>query len=141
MIEVSGGAGTRRVQHGARSEPTVKRRATNRKRTLLRQLGLRQQDLDGIGRALLEDWAKAQAVVGLYFDHADRHGWLDEGGNQPGWTATFFAATNTSRLTLMRLSEHLRRTGRGAPSMVAALQLQAQRGNVVPLEKARGRTS
>jgi hypothetical protein len=125
------------VTHGARSEPTVKRRAVNKKRTLLRQLDLRQQDLDGIGRALLNDWAKAAAIVELYFDWADEHGWLDEDGTPPAFTATFLASVNTSQLTLMRLAEHLKARGKGESSMVLALQAQARAGQVVPIGKGK----
>ena len=124
------------ITHGARSEPTLKRRAMNKKRTLLRQLGLRQEQLDGIGRALLADWSRSAAIVELYFEFGSERGWLDDDGNPPGFSATYWAATNSSRLTLVKLAEHLKKTGKVEQSMVAALQAQARGADVVPIRRA-----
>lgn len=119
------------TSHGARSEARVRRLATNKKRTLLRQLGMRQEDLDGIGRIHLDNWAKAAAVVELYTAWAEEHGWLDGQGNEPGWVRTYFAALNSSRLAAGKLGDHLKQRGVRS-SHVAAMQAQG-RGQVVPI--------
>ena len=125
------------MKHGARSEPRVKQLALNKRRTLLRHLGLRQEQLDGIGRAHLKDWSMAAAVAELYFDHLDANGLVDESGEGPGYMKTWLAAVNSSRLCLVKLAEHLKATRTGEPSMIAQLQEYAQRGRVVPIEKGK----
>ena len=90
---------TNAMRHGARSELTLKRRAMNKKRTSLRQLGLRQEQLDGIGRALLADWSRSAAIVELYFEFGSERGWLNDDGNPPGFSATsvcYFALSSRS---------------------------------------------
>jgi hypothetical protein len=104
----------------------VKTVATVQKRRLLRQVGLRAADLDGLGLALLDNWARAQAKVELMDSWAAEHGWLDEDGNEPGFVRTYFAALNSARLSLGRLEEHLKARG-GEPSMVTVLQGHARR--------------
>lgn len=108
--------------HGARSEVVVKRVATVQKRRLLRQVGLRANQLDGIGLALLDNWARAQAKVELMDEWATRHGWLTDEGDTPPFTKVYFAALNSARNSLSRLSEHLKATGRRETSMVVELQ-------------------
>ena len=96
-----------RVLHGARSEPTVRRVATVQKRRLLRQIGLRAADLNGIGQGYLDSWARAQAKVELMDAWSDEHGWLTDDGKPPGFVAVYFAAINSARLALGKLDEHL----------------------------------
>lgn len=98
----------RPVKHGARSEPVVRRVATVQKRRLLRQAGLRASDMDGIGLALLDGWARAQSKVELMDSWTAEHGWLDDAGNPPGFTPVYFAALNSARLALGKLAEHLK---------------------------------
>lgn len=50
------------VRHGAQSERQIVRRATVEKRRLLRQIGLRQDDLGSVGRALLLNWSRGPAT-------------------------------------------------------------------------------
>lgn len=97
-----------RNTHGARSEARVSARATVQKRRLLRQVGLRMSDLDGLGQALLDSWARAQSKVELMDEWSSEHGWLDEKGNAPGFVATYFAALNSARLALGKLGEYLK---------------------------------
>jgi len=52
-----------RTNHGATEERQIVRRATVEKRRLLRQTGLRETDLESIGRALLLNWARAAARI------------------------------------------------------------------------------
>ncbi len=111
------------LKHGARSEPTVRRLATIQKRRLLRQIGLRQSDVGGVGLAYLDGWARAQSKCELMDCWAAEHGWLDAEGNVPGFAKTYFAALNSARLALDRFAAHLKATGR-KPSMIVELQAQ-----------------
>ena len=95
------------ILHGARSEPTIKRTATVQKRRLLRQIGLRAADLNGIGQGYLDTWARAQAKIELMDAWSNEHGWLDDKGKPPGFVAVYFAAINSARLALGKLDEHL----------------------------------
>lgn len=113
------------ARHGAHSEPTVRRVATVQKRRLLRQIGLRAGDLDGLGAAYLDAWARAQAKVELLDSWFSSHGFLDsEGAPTPG-VAVYFTAVNSARLSLSRLEDHLRK--RHAVSPTAALEGEGRR--------------
>ena len=107
------------VRHGARSELVVKRIATSQKRRLLRQIGLRAGDLDGIGLGLLDNWARAQSKVELYDAWASEHGFLTAEGKSPPWMREYMAALNSARLSLRALHEHLRTRQRPAGSALA----------------------
>lgn len=98
---------TPRILHGARSEPTVTHVATVQKRRLLRQIGLRAADLNGIGQGYLYSWARAQAKVELMDAWSNEHGWLTPDGQPPGFVKVYLAAINTARLSLRALDEHL----------------------------------
>jgi hypothetical protein len=88
------------LRHGARSELVVKRIAAKQKRRLLRQIGVRQNELDGIALGLLDNWARAQSKIELYDAHASEHGYLSEDGHSPPWVREYFAALNTARATV-----------------------------------------
>jgi hypothetical protein len=118
--------GAANLRHGARSEPQVRQVATVQKRRLLRQIGLRAADLDGVALGYLDAWARAQSKVELMDQWAAEHGWLDEDGRPPGFVSVYFAALNSARLSLGKLEEHLKARG-GPPSMVAVLQGKARR--------------
>lgn len=96
------------IRHGAHSERTVGRTAAVQKRRLLRRIGLRASDLDGIGLGYLDAWARAQSKVELMDAWTAQHGWLSEDGAPPPFVAVYFAAVNSSRLALDRFSDHLR---------------------------------
>jgi hypothetical protein len=83
---------TRAVTHGASSERVVSQVATAQKRRLLRQIGLRQADLDGVGLAFLDSWARAQAKVELLDAHFDRVGFLDRRGKRRAAVGVYFTA-------------------------------------------------
>lgn len=97
------------LKHGANSEPRVKAVATVQKRRFLRQNGLRLSDLEGIGIALLDNYARAQAKVELMDAWAAEHapGWVDAGGAPPAFGKTYFTALNSARLALGRLEDNL----------------------------------
>jgi hypothetical protein len=96
------------VTHGARSESLVRSTATPQKRRLLRQVGLRVSDLDGIGIAYLDAWARAQAKVELMDRWTDAHGWLTPEGAPPPFTLVYFAALNSARLAIDKFAAHMR---------------------------------
>jgi hypothetical protein len=88
------------MKHGAQSERHIVRRATVEKRRVLRQIGLRQDDLDSLGRPLLQNWARS-AALHLMDKYAEEHGWLDEHGHD--------AMLNSEGLALAKLGDYLRR--------------------------------
>ncbi len=95
------------VTTGAQSEAGIRPVARTQKRRLLRQIGLSSADLDGIGKALLDNWARSQAKVDLMDRHFERNGFLDPTGEPVAATKVYFTAINSSRLALQRLREHL----------------------------------
>jgi hypothetical protein len=97
------------VRHGATSERQIRPAAKAQRRRFLRQNGLRAGDLDGIGRGLLDNWARAQAKVELLDAYFERHGFLDARGKPRGGVQVYFTALNSARLALARLDEHLGR--------------------------------
>jgi hypothetical protein len=99
----------------------VRREATVQKRRLLRQVGLRQADLDGAGAAYLDLWARAQAKVELMDAYANEHGWIGPGGKPPAFAAFYFTALNAARRALDGFVKHLKDTGRRDQSMVIEL--------------------
>jgi len=96
------------VRHGVQSESRIRPVARSQKRRLLRQIGLSSSDLDGVGRALLDNWARAQAKVELCDRHFEIRGFLDAAGEPVAATKVYFVAVNSARLALVRLREHLR---------------------------------
>jgi hypothetical protein len=94
--------------HGAHSERQIVRRAASEKRRLLRQIGLRAKDLEGLGLALLDNWARCQSKVALLDDHFASVGFLDGEGEPVPATRIYFTAVNSARLALQRLEDHLR---------------------------------
>jgi hypothetical protein len=135
---MSGGNGTRKLtaaeleqrrtapaKHGASSEVQIVRRATVEKRRLLRQIGLRQGDLNSIGRALLTNWARSAAALQLMDAFAQEHGWLKPDGEPRGFARLYVSMLNAERLALTKLEEHIRARG-GEPSMVMLMQQGAR---------------
>ena len=70
------------VKHGVDSEARIRPVARTQKRRLLRQIGLASSDLDGIGRALLDNWARAQAKVEILDRWSAENGFLDPRGSR-----------------------------------------------------------
>jgi hypothetical protein len=98
------------VKSGAQSVNRIRPVARSQKRRLLRQIGLASSDLDGVGRALLDNWARAQAKVELCDRHFQQHGFLDAKGEPKAPSKIYFTAVNSARLALTRLREHLQAT-------------------------------
>ena len=114
------------VRHGANSPAQIVQVARGQKRRLLRQTGLRAADLDGIGLALLDNWARAQAKVELLDRWLAEHGILvEEGGEPTPPMRIYFTALNCARLAATRLAEHLR--DRPETSPLALLEGEGRR--------------
>lgn len=109
------------VKHGARSPGEIRRVARVQKRRLLRQAGLRASELDGLGLAYLDTWARAAAKVEMLDKWAAEHGFVDEDGNLPPWHSFYLAALNSARLSLGRFEEHLKARGDEAGDFASAL--------------------
>lgn len=114
------------LRHGGNSPSQIVRVARGQKRRLLRQIGLRAADLDGIGLALLDNWARAQAKVELLDQWLAEHGIVQADGEPTPPMKLYFTALNSARLAATRLAEHLRARV-GEPSMVTILQGEARR--------------
>jgi len=112
---------TRALVHGARSERTVKKVATVQKRRMLRQIGLRQADLTGIGLAFLDSWARAQAKVELMDADYERRGFLDRRGKPRASVSVYFTSLNSVRRSLAEFSKYLRERGQFDTSMVVEM--------------------
>jgi hypothetical protein len=110
------------VVHGAHVPAQIVRVARAQKRRLLRQIGLRAGDLDGIGLALLDNWARAQAKVELLDRYFAESGFLDEAGEPRPAGKVYFTALNSARLAAVRLADHLKARRVADPSMVLVLQ-------------------
>jgi len=106
--------------HGAHSEAQIRPIARAQKRRLLRQIGLRANDLDGVGRALLDNYARAQGKVELLDRHFAERGFLNPDGEPSGAAKTYFVAINSARLAVARFSDHLRARDRERGSALRA---------------------
>lgn len=118
--------GRARLDHGARSSYRIEGVARNNKRRLLRQIGLRASDLDGIALGYLDAWARSFAKVAMMDAWVEEHGWVDVDGNPPPFASHYFTAVNSASRALSKLEDHLRQRG-AEPSMVAILQGEARR--------------
>jgi hypothetical protein len=88
---------------------------------------MRASELDSLGRAYLDNWARAQAKVDMMDRWTEQHGWLDEKGNPPPFVNTYFAALNSAQRALGKFADHLKAQSQVDPSMVAVLQGCAKR--------------
>jgi hypothetical protein len=103
------------VVHGTYSERAVKPLATTQKRRFLRQNGLRKADVDGIGLALLDTYARAQAKVEILDGYFAEKGLLEADGKPQPALPIYFTALNTSTRTLKALNEHLKQRAQRDP--------------------------
>lgn len=101
------------VVHGAKSVQ-IAGRATVERRRLLRQIGLRQSDLESVGRALPVNWSRAAAALALMDDYAAREGWLKPDGEPRVLAKLYVSMLNSEWLALARLAAHLRAENRDA---------------------------
>ncbi len=95
------------ITHGASSEARIRPVARTQKRRLLRQIGLSASDLDGIGRALLDNWASARRRSSCSTGTSPSTGSSTRAGEPVPATKLYFVAVNSARLALSRLHEHL----------------------------------
>ena len=86
------------LAHGAYSENVIGRKARARKRTFLRQAGLKAADLDALGHSYLDLWCRATARVEAW----------DAASATPEHLLT---AQNTALRALRALEQRLRELG------------------------------
>jgi hypothetical protein len=96
------------LKHGATSPTEIAVKTTNVRRRFLTRKGLRVGDLDAVGVARLDGWARAQAKAELLDRYFAAHGLLDEQGAPRPAAAIYFTALNSTRLALNKLEDHLR---------------------------------
>jgi hypothetical protein len=113
------------AKHLATSKRQIGHRAVVEKRKLLRQIGLRQSDLESVGQALLLNWSRAAAALHQMDDYAAREGWLDRDGQPRGFARLYVSMLNAERLALKALADHLRARDPGL-SGVEALILEGR---------------
>ena len=117
------------LKHGGRATKSGKivRRATVERRRILRQISLRQSDLDSVGRALLINWSRAAAALSTMDEYAEGEGgWLDADGQPRGFARLYVSMLNAERLALRAFAEHLRAT-HGYDGSAAILEATARR--------------
>jgi hypothetical protein len=96
------------LKHGGSSPTEIDVKAATVRRRFLTQNALRVSDLDALGRARLDGWARPQAKAELLDRYFAEHGLLDESGIPRPAAAIYFTALNSARLALTKLEEHLR---------------------------------
>jgi len=67
--------------------------------------------MDGVGLALLDNWARAQSKVQLLDVYFDDRGFLTDEGEPNAAARLYFTSLNSARLAATRLSEHLKARG------------------------------
>ena len=95
------------LKHGGQSERQNRPVARAQKRRLMRQLGMKIGDLDGVANGLLDNWSRAQAKVTIMDEHFAVHGFIKDGEPVPA-TKIYFVALNSARLALTRFGEHMK---------------------------------
>jgi len=96
------------LKHGGRSEYQIRPVARAQKRRLMRQLGMRMGDLDGVANGLLDNWARAQAKVAIMDDYFQARGFIREDGEPEPASKVYFTALNSARLALTRFGEYMK---------------------------------
>jgi hypothetical protein len=95
------------VKHGVTSPNENRRQSDHSSATVSEQNALRVGDLDAIGRARLDGWARAQAKCELLDRYFSEHGLFNDKGEPRPAAAIYFTALNSARLALTKLEEHL----------------------------------
>jgi hypothetical protein len=95
---------------GSQSEYRITEVSRSHKRRLLRQMGKRIGDLDGLSLALIDVWARGFAKVTLLDQFYSERGLIRDGEVDPS-LKVYFTGLNSSRVALERLATHLRSLG------------------------------
>lgn len=113
------------LKHGATTERLVRPLARNQRRRLLRRFRVRASDLDPVGRALLEHYARLTAKVVLIDAYLDEVGVLDEHG-QPRPCMKLYVQLHRAALSALgRLEAHLDARGPSLEQQLAELRRSA----------------
>jgi hypothetical protein len=118
---VAPGRRERVVRHGAYSAPRVVSLAAVQRRRLLRQLRLRADDLDAVGRGLLLNWSRTAAALSLLDHHVSAVGLLDEKGEPRGFAALYLRLLGHERQAHKALAGHVRARGDRGDALAAVL--------------------
>lgn len=94
--------------YGSTKNDEIARRARNEKRRLLDRLGLRQRDLDPVGVAYLDHYAKLRARLDSVDAYLDEHGLIRADGEPQPVLRFYVSLANSARLALAKLEGHLR---------------------------------
>ena len=95
------------LRHGATSERRIRPLARNQKRRLMRQIGLRASELDPVGKAYLEHYARLTAKVVLIDAYIEEVGLLDERGEPRPCLALYLSLHRAALGALGKLEQHL----------------------------------
>lgn len=116
------------TKHGATSRDVVRPIAARQKRTFLARHGIRVRDLDALGRARLEQFARLAAQVELLDEHFRAHGLIAEDGSPAPATAFYVSLCNSLRLATDKLESHLRARRNDPVEDLQAYLREKQRG-------------
>lgn len=75
---------------------------------MLRRIGLRASDLDGLALGYLDAWARCAAKVELLDRHIEKHGLVNAEGEVPGFMSLYVSLINSARLSLAKLDDRLK---------------------------------
>jgi hypothetical protein len=109
------------VKHGGYSAAQTAPVARAQKRWFLRQIGLRASELDGVGLALLDCWARAAAKVKVCDDWYAQNGFLAADGSPQGPHTIYVPLLNLAQRSAVRLADHLRARDPGLPGIEALI--------------------
>jgi hypothetical protein len=91
------------VTHGARSDAALAPIVGNMKRSLLARMGLRQRDLDGLARELLDSYCRSKAKVVAIDAWLEHNALIRPDGSTPTVMKLYFTALNASTRQLEAL--------------------------------------
>jgi hypothetical protein len=110
------------VTHGARSEAALAPIVGNMKRSLLARMGLRQRDLDGLARELLDNYCRSKAKVVAIDAWLEHNAMIRPDGTVPAvMSKLYFTALNASTRQLEALRNVLADMDAGDRSYAHAL--------------------
>jgi hypothetical protein len=112
--------------HGAHSEAQIRPLARTQTRAFLRRNGLRGSDLDGVQRAYLDGWARAQSKIVLIDKHLAEHGLIRADGELQAVMKSYVSLVNTARLNMAKLEESLHNRQDNDPQAALNAYLEAK---------------
>lgn len=108
VVEQRRAAATR---HGTQSEVQIRAVARNKKRLILRRLGVQARDLDAVCSVLVDVLARFASKIELLDRYYEGRGIVRQGGEPEPTLPVYLGLLNGARLTAERLGVELRRRG------------------------------